>query len=101
MTQPQIAPPTNALAIAGLVLGIVASAIGALIPHLFVAMFLAFIPGLLALIFGLVGINTANRLGGRRRKQAVWAVVLGVTPVVVWFVAAFVFAVFGVEYSIL
>ena len=75
MTQ-QLAPPTNAFALAGFILGTVALALSA-IPG---AWALALVPALLAIIFGFVGITTANRLAGKRRKLAIWSVVLGFSP---------------------
>ena len=97
MTQP-LATPTNSLALAGFILGCVAVAGGLLVPGwtlpllLFVAA-----PGLLAIIFGFVGVNTANRLGGKRKHLAVWAVVLGFSPVPAWMLSRFLLAVvFGV-----
>lgn len=93
----QMAPPTNALALAGLILGIVAAAIGLLAPSIYMVLLLAFIPGLLAIIFGFVGITTANRMGGLRRRHAIWAVVLGFSPIAAWLVSGWLLAaVFGV-----
>ena len=54
---------------------------------------LSLLPALLALIFGFIGINTANRLGGKRRGLAIAAVVLGFAPVWVPFLRA---ALFGI-----
>jgi hypothetical protein len=68
---------TNGLALAGLILGIVA-AVGALIP--FLGMFLAALPALLAIIFGIVGVVTANRNHGLRARMAIAAIILGCTP---------------------
>jgi hypothetical protein len=92
-----IAPPTNALALAGMVLGAIANGYALLVGlfngapsplGLLVLVWLpTFVPGLLAVIFGFVGINTANRLGGRRKALAIWSVVLGFTPLLTWFVA--------------
>ena len=66
-------PPSNGLAIAGLVLGIVAL-VTALIP--FIGWFLAFLPALLAIIFGHIGFSTANRTG-LRKGESVASFVLG------------------------
>jgi len=84
-----IAPPTNALALAGLILGIIAAVVS--IPP--TGWLFALLPALLALIFGFVGINTANRLGGKRRGMAIAAVVLAFSPILVPLVKA---AVFGI-----
>lgn len=89
MTNPQLAPPNNSLALASLVLGLIAVAIafvggitGASTPlSIILVLFIAGIPGLLSIIFGFVGISTANRLGGKRRGLAIWGVVLGFCPV--------------------
>lgn len=63
--------PSNGLAIAGMVLGIVAL-VAALIP--FVGWFMAFVPALLAIIFGHIGHATANRNGvGKGAAIAAWA----------------------------
>ena len=94
MTQ-QLAPPTNALALAGFILGCVAVAGGLLVPGWTLPLLLLFaVPGLLAIIFGFVGVNTANRLGGRRKRLAVWSVILGFSPVLAWMLSRFLLAVF-------
>lgn len=72
-------PPSNGLALAGLILGIT-GAVLALIP--LVGVFLCWLPALLAIIFGFIGISTANRTG-LRKTEAVWAVVLGFSPPVI------------------
>ncbi|QOD93473.1 DUF4190 domain-containing protein [Chryseoglobus sp. 28M-23] len=65
--------PSNGLAVAGLVLGIV-GLITALIP--FIGWFLAFLPALLAVIFGHIGFGTAKRTG-LRKGESVASFVLG------------------------
>jgi hypothetical protein len=92
-----LAPPTNALAVAGFTLGCVAVACSLFVPFEMPALLLLLIfpllllfvviPALLAIIFGFVGISTANRLGGERKSLAVWAVVLGFIPLPVWVLA--------------
>jgi len=95
MTQ-QLVPPTNALALAGFILGCVAVGGGFLLPGWALPLFVC-VPGLLAIIFGFVGVNTANRLGGLRKRLAVWSVVLGFSPVPVFVLSRFLLAVvFGV-----
>jgi vacuolar-type H+-ATPase subunit I/STV1 len=87
---PQYQPPThratNGLAIAALVCGIIGVLAG-LIPFTF---FLAFILGVLALVFGLIGRGAAKRREGAGSKQAIagailggLAVILGVVGVVI------------------
>ena len=94
MTQ-LLAPPTNALALSGFILGCVATGVGVLVPGWTLPLLLlVYVPGLLAVVFGFVGINTANRLGGHRRRLAVWSVVLGFGPVPAWMLARFVLAAF-------
>lgn len=83
---------SNKIAIAGFVLSLVGHALAILIPNMWYVLFLAFIPGLLALIFGIIGYTTANRMGGSNRGFAVWAIVLSVTPIVTWFLFTFIYA---------
>jgi len=85
-----IAPPNNSMAFAGFILGVATAAVALIGGMLFsdsglfgivaVSAFVA-LPALLALIFGFIGISTANRMGGKRRTKAIWAVVLGFTPI--------------------
>jgi hypothetical protein len=94
---PTTAPPSNALALASLVLGIIASGWGLVIGFLHgganplgvitLVWMPTVLPGLLAVIFGFIGVTTANRLNGRRKGLAIWGIVLGVAPVLVWFLA--------------
>lgn len=67
-------PSNNALAVAGLILSIVGLVL-ALIPIL--GLFLFWVPSLLGIIFGFIGISTANRLNGLNKLQALWAIILG------------------------
>ena len=83
----QIAPPTNALGIVGLVLGAIVAGLSIALP--IVSWFIVPLPALLALIFGIVGFNTAMRMGGLRRIESVWAIVLSLSPLpigIIWFV---------------
>jgi len=83
-----LAPPNNSTALAGFTLGIVATAIaliggaffGSTLAGVVGVTFFVALPALLAVIFGFIGISTANRLGGKRRTQSIWAVILGFTP---------------------
>lgn len=70
-------PATNGLAIAGLVTGIVGAALS-LIP--FLGLFLCWLPALLGIIFGFIGLGTAKRTG-LRRTESLWAVILGFAPI--------------------
>jgi hypothetical protein len=67
-------PSTNGLAVAALILGTIGFVIG-LIP--IAGIFLFWVPALLAIIFGFIGISTASRLNGLNRPQAIWGVILG------------------------
>lgn len=49
--------------------------------RLLVAAAFAAIPGILAVIFGVMGVGQANRNAGYRRTAAVWGIVLGVGAV--------------------
>jgi len=75
----QLAPrqPTNGLAIAGLVTGIVGAALS-LIPLL--GVFLCWLPALLAIIFGFIALGTAKHTG-LRRNESVAAIILGFVPI--------------------
>ena len=75
----QLAPrqPSNGLAIAGLVTGIVGAALS-LIP--FVGVFLCWLPALLAIVFGFIAIGTAKRTG-LRRNESLAAIILGFVPI--------------------
>jgi hypothetical protein len=78
--QQVVKAPSNGMAIAALVLGIVAIVTGVWIPIPIlglVMMFLAFAPAVLAVIFGHVGIRNAGRLGGLGRGAALTGLVLG------------------------
>jgi RsiW-degrading membrane proteinase PrsW (M82 family) len=64
-------PQGNGMAVAALVLGILALV-------LFFIWFLAPIMGLLAIIFGAVGISKANKIGGKGKGMAIAGLVCGV-----------------------
>jgi hypothetical protein len=70
-------PATNGLAIAGLVTGIVGAALS-LIPV--AGVFLCWLPALLGIIFGFIGLGTATRTG-LRRTESIWAIILGFVPI--------------------
>ena len=94
--QPVMKQPTNGMAVASLVLGILAIVIGVWTPVPFVgigAAFFAFLPAVLAVIFGHVGQGTFKR-NGVGKGQAVTGLVLGyitigliVAVTMFWFVA--------------
>lgn len=86
MTQ-LLAPPKNSTALASQVLGIVSYGVGFVVCLVggglatgLIAFAVAALPALVAVILGFVGLSTANRLGGVRRKQAIVGIVLGFTP---------------------
>src|SRR3954469_221146 len=70
---PQAGTRSNGLAIASLVCGIV----GLLV--------FSIILGPLAIIFGAIGLNQANR-GASHRTMAIWGLALGVVDVVLWII---------------
>jgi hypothetical protein len=72
-------PPSNGLAIAGLVCGIVGAALS-LIP--LVGVFFCWLPALLAIIFGFVALGTSRR-NGLRRTESLAAIWLGFAPIAV------------------
>lgn len=72
-------PPSNGMAVTSLVLGIVAIVIGiwTLIPIIgIVFAFISFLPALLAVIFGHVGLKTYNQ-NGIGKGQAMTGLILG------------------------
>lgn len=72
--------PSNGKAVAAMVLGIVAIAVGiwSLVPFLgLVAAFLGFAPAVVAVILGHVGLSASVPLNGLGRSQAVTGLVLG------------------------
>ncbi len=68
-------PPGNGIAIAALILGIWGFLTTGI--PLFVGLFLGAVPDILAIVFGIVGIVRANRIGGRGRVPATFGLVLG------------------------
>ncbi|MCU1580920.1 MAG: hypothetical protein JWO01_308 [Microbacteriaceae bacterium] len=92
-------PSTNGLAIAALILGIVGTALS-LIP--FLGPFLCWLPAILAIIFGFIGLGTASRLNGMRRNEALWGTILGFAPIPItigWFMLVAVRAAVGGPYN--
>lgn len=77
----QLGPPTNALAFAGYILGAVAMGLSVFLG--WIGLFIGFVPAILAIVFGFVGINTANRMNGLRKRDAVWAVIMGFLALVI------------------
>ena len=100
----QLSAPNNSIALAGLIAGSVAMGIGFIaglidggLVGLLSVLLLASPPGILAIIFGFIGISTANRLGGKRKDFAVVAVVFGFSPILAWLLGTFVaVGVFGI-----
>jgi len=91
---PQMAAPNNSLALASVILGAIASGIAFAVGTvsygmdpllLILTLMVTGVPGLLAIIFGFIGVSTANRLNGKRRAQAVWGIVLGFSPILALF----------------
>jgi len=82
--QQVVRPPGNGNAVAALVLGIVAIALGVwvIIPLVgLVFAFLAFLPGALAVVFGHIGVRRAAAVGGVGRGQAIAGLALGYVTV--------------------
>ncbi|GAA1587721.1 uncharacterized protein DUF4190 [Mycolicibacterium mucogenicum 261Sha1.1M5] len=77
--QPPVPPPANGMAVTSLVLGIIGGLIGVWAPFpIFgiIAGAVAFLPALLAIIFGHAGLRTAKRTG-TGRGPAITGLVLG------------------------
>jgi hypothetical protein len=58
--------PTNGLATASLVLGIIG-----------VVMCTLIVPSVLAVVFGIIGVRMANQRGGEGKGKAIWGLILG------------------------
>ena len=86
---PPQAPPTNGLAIASLVCGILAVL-------LFFTIVFPIILGILAVIFGAIGIGNANK-GGGNKGLAIAGLVCGIVGIVAMIVFVTVFATSTVE----
>lgn len=82
-------PVTNDLAVASLVLGIVSAALS-LVP--FAGPFMCWLPALLAIIFGIIGVGTASRIGGYRRGSAIAGIVCGLLPIPIVLIEIFAVA---------
>lgn len=80
--QPQymqlVKPPSNGLATASLVLGIITAV------FFFTIIGWIFVPilGLLAIIFGIIGMSTAGKLNGLGKGKAITGLILGFSPIV-------------------
>ena len=78
--QQVVRAPSNGVAVASLVLGLVAIVLGVWIPIPIlglVTMVLAFVPAVLAVVFGHVGLRAATRVGGLGRGASVTGLILG------------------------
>ena len=94
--QPQygiVAPPSNGIGTAAGVLGIIAIVL-TFVPYLD---FAGVLLGILAIIFGAVGMGRAKRMGGRGRGMAVTGLVLGIISVALFVIL--LVAVYGAIYS--
>jgi len=84
-------PPTNGMATAALVIGIIA----ALAVFTLIGAFVAFVPGVTAVVLGILGLQRAGRTpDGRGRGLAIAGIVLGALATVASLVAFAVVAVF-------
>lgn len=80
-TQPyQQQTPTNGYATAALVLGICGFILTG-IPF-FIGLFLGTIPNILAIVFGIIGMNRASKLGGLGKGKAVTGFVLATVSLI-------------------
>lgn len=73
--QYQARPATNGMATAALVLGICGFVLTAV--PLFIGLFIGGIPDILAVVFGIIGINRSGKLNGAGKAQAIVGLVLG------------------------
>ena len=84
-----VAAPSNGIGTAAGVLGIV----GAVLMFIPFVDFIAVVLGLLAVVFGAVGLSRAKNLGGAGRGMAITGIVLGIVAVAISFV--FIAAIYG------
>jgi hypothetical protein len=95
--QQVVRPPSNGMATTSLVLGIVAVVTGVWVLIPIIGMFfgfIAFLPAVLAAVFGHVGMSKATTVGGIGRGAALTGLVLGYVTVglivlttIFWFIA--------------
>ena len=85
-------PTTNGIATAGLTLGIVGVAL-AFVP--FSELVFAWVPAVLAIIFGFVGLNRAKLLSGLNHGSALASVILGFVAVPLSFILFAILAAIG------
>jgi uncharacterized membrane protein len=88
-----VAPPSNGIGTAAGVVGIIAIVL-IFIPYLD---FLGVVLGLLAIVFGGLGVSRANRMGGRGKGMAVTGLVLGIIAVALF--AILLIIVYGTLYG--
>jgi len=101
--QQVVKAPSNGTAVAALVLGIVALVTGIWIPvpvlGLFM-MFLAFVPSVLAVIFGHVGLRNATGVGGVGRPAALTGLILGYVTLAISAITTFLWIIVAAASSI-
>lgn len=98
--QQVVKAPSNGMAVASLILGIIAIAVGIWSPIPFVGIvtaFLAFLPAVLAVIFGHVGLSAVQKVGVGK-GQALTGLILGyVTLALIILVTFFWFSAMAVS----
>lgn len=85
--------PSNGVAITSMVLGIIGAVVGfwAIVPVAgYVSACLGFIPALVAVICGHVGLSRSKRLAGVGRRHAIAGLITGYAAIAVMFIATVV-----------
>lgn len=83
---------TNGIALAAVILGAFGTAL-AFIP--LAGVFLCWLPALLGIIFGFIGLSNAKKLNGLRKTAALWGVILGFAPIPITILGLILGAVIG------
>jgi uncharacterized membrane protein len=89
----------NGVALAAVILGAIGAALS-LIPIL--GVFLCWVPAILGIIFGFVGLSNAKKLNGLRKNVALWGVILGFVPIpitIIWIIVGIAGAAASGDYS--
>ncbi|MEX1079523.1 MAG: hypothetical protein WED09_10490 [Homoserinimonas sp.] len=101
--QQVVRPPSNGMATAALVLGIIAIAFGvwSVIPILgLFAAFTAFVPAVLAVVFGAIGRTRSTTLAGIGRGQALTGLVLGAVTLTIIVLTTIGWALLSIPFSV-
>lgn len=91
MSTPQLDRPKNAYARAGLVAALIGVAVGAIAPTPLSALALSSVFSVVAIMFGAIAVDLANRQDHPRHAEAAWAIVIGFAPFPAWVATSVLF----------